>query len=339
MQGVSLRRVAQGQPCAGMLVVRLHYSADPERWTPDEVAKLRASYASEARFRRELEIEYEALEGELLYPEFARERNVVEPFDVSDPERWTIWMALDPHPRTAHAMAWEAVNKHGDRALCGELWPEFGTAYGPTDGVRWKTRDYAQAIQLFESDSELKPAPFEWARGKRLRIFRRFMDTFGKGANSDEGDEDYFEAYRKLGIELSHEAEKAGQSSQVVKLNFDSALKGQDNLSKAYDAIGRALAARVDKSGSRQAPQMVVFEGCYEAIDEFENVRYPKTKKRPGDDFGVEAGAGQESGEKVVTFQKHVLDCLAYIETARPKFIQPGRRRSTFQPIYESTAY
>src|SRR5271154_2713107 len=129
MQGVSLRRVPQGQPGAGMAVLRLHYSADPERWSPEMVAKLRATYTSDARWNREMEIAYEALEGELLYPEFSRDRNLCQPFDVSDPNYWTLWMALDPHPRTAHAMVWEAFNKHDDRVVCGELWPEFGTRY------------------------------------------------------------------------------------------------------------------------------------------------------------------------------------------------------------------
>ena len=85
MQGVSLRRVPEGQPGAGMAVLRLHYSADPERWSEEQVRRLRGTYTSDARWRREMEVEYEALEGELLYPEFSRDRNSCEPFDVSDP--------------------------------------------------------------------------------------------------------------------------------------------------------------------------------------------------------------------------------------------------------------
>lgn len=340
MQGVSLRRIRDGQPGAGMAVVRLHYSSDPERWNPENVAALRATYTSDARWRREMECEYEALEGELLYPEFRRDTNCCAPFDVSDPSYWTIWMACDPHPRTAHAMVWEAFNKHHDRVVCGELWPEFGTRYGPNDGVRWKTKDYADAIQLFESDSELKPSPFIWSRGKRLRVFRRIMDTFGKAANSDEGDgEDYFETYRRLGVEMSKKAELMKRPSERVNLSFDAALKGHDNLAKAYDAIGRALAVRKDASGYEVPPSLRVFEDCYETIDECENVRYPKTKKKPGDDFGLDGGAGQAAGETVVTFQRHALDCLAYIETARPKFVMPKRQTGEWEPLDKDTGY
>jgi hypothetical protein len=332
--GVTLRRVPPGNPGAGLAVLRLHYSADPERWTPQYVASLRGTYTSDARWRREMEIEAQALEGELLYPEFQRQYNVCESFDVSDRSKWTIWMGLDPHPRTAHAMAWRAYSGRGDQVICGEAWPEFGTRFGPTDGVRYKIRDYAELIQLFESDSEQKPSPFIWARGKRLKVHRRIMDTYGKAIDADEEhDEDYFEKYRKIGMELSLEAIKRGRPEEQVRLNFDPALKGHENLAKAYDGIGQALATRVDSRGKPVAPILRVFEECTECIDEFENVRYPRTKKKPGDDFGVDVGAGSEGGEKILTFQKHVLDCIAYIETARAGFVMPSR---SYGPVYEN---
>jgi hypothetical protein len=308
MQGVTVKRLPEGVSNAGTAVLRIHYSSDPT-FTHEKLTWLRSKYTSEARWRREMEIEALALEGELLYPQFNRERNLCKPFDVSDPEYWTIWMALDPHPRTAHAMAWEAFSARHDRVVCGELWPEFGTPNGPQDGVRWTTRDYAETIKMLESDSEWKPSPFKWARGKKLRIARRYMDTFGAAANSDEG-EDYFETYRKLGIELK------------INLAFQPALKGHDNLAKAQDAIARSLMA------SQQGPPMMrVFDDCYELTDEFENVRYPEgTPERPSD-------------EKVLTYRKHVIDCLHYIETARPGFILPRAHRNTFVPINPEVGY
>jgi hypothetical protein len=276
---------------------------------------LRSKYTSEARFRREMEIEYEALEGELLYPEFHRERNLCEPFDCSDRDRWTIYMALDPHPRTAHAMVWEAFNKHGDRAVCGEFWPEFGTTYGPTDGVRWHTREYAEWIQFFESDSAEKPEPFRWARGKRLVVSRRYMDTFGSAANSDEG-EDYFETYRRLGAELTKL--HLNDASMTLNLNFTPALKGHDNLAKAQDSIARALMPQQRAGENDGPPRMRVFNNLLELIDEFENVRFPEgAPERPVD-------------ERPITYQKHCLDCLHYIETDRPYF--RGTPRKWYPP-------
>ena len=239
-----------------------------------------------------MEIQALAIEGELLYPQFNRERNICQPFDVSDPEYWTLYMALDPHPRTAHAMVWEAFNKYRDRVVVGEMWPEWGTRYGPTNGVRWSTRDYAEAIKLFESDSEYKPSPFLWAKGKKLHVGgRRFMDTFGSGANSDEG-EDFFETYRRLGNELN------------INLNFQPALKGHNNLAKAQDSIARALMPTL-----QGPPILKIFADCDELIEELENVRFPEgDPERPSD-------------ERPLTYRKHVIDCVHYIETARPGFI------------------
>ena len=311
MSGMSLRRIPAGLPGAGIPVFRLHYTADPTM-TAQKVAEVRRKYTSEARFRREMEIEYESLEGELLYPQFNRERNLCDPFDVSDPEYWTIWMALDPHPRTAMGLLWEAFSKYGDSVTCGELWPEFGTKMGPTDGNRWMTRDYAEAIQFFESDSQYKPAPFLWARGKRLKVFRRVMDTFGAAANSDEG-EDYFQTYLRLGRELTGDAEKRGKASERVHLYFEPALKGQNNLAKAQDSIARRL-----MPSAQGPPRERIFRDCYEIIDEYENVRFPEgDPERPAD-------------ERPITYRKHLLDCRAYIETARPGFVM--LRHAVSQP-------
>ena len=292
MQGVSIRRIPAGRPGANIPVVKLLYTADPTM-TEERVAILRGKYTSEARWRREMLVEYTALEGELLYPEFNRERNLVDPFDCSDRDRWTIYMALDPHPRTAHAMVWEAFNKHGDCVVVGDFWGEFGTAFGPTDGIRWHTREYAEWIQFFESDSNEKPEPFRWARGKRLFVHRRFMDTFGSAANSDEG-EDYFETYRRLGHELTRAS--INNASMAVDLNFTPALKGHDNLAKAQDSIARKLMPQQNERGENiGAPRMRIFNNLFELIDEFQNVRFP------------EGEAERASDERPISYQKHEL--------------------------------
>ena len=213
-------------------------------------------------------------------------------------------------------MAWEAFNKHGDRAVCGEFWPEFGTTFGPTDGVRWHTREYAEWIQFFESDSQDKPDPFRWARGKRLFIARRYMDTFGKAANSDEG-EDYFETYRRLGYELTKAS--INNASMAVNLNFTSALKGHDNLAKAQDSIARALMPKQNQAGENiEPPAMHIFNTLTELIDEMEMVRFP------------EGEAETLKDERPITYQKHVIDCLHYIETDRPHFRM--QRRDKYPP-------
>jgi hypothetical protein len=272
--------------------------------TPERVALLRSGYSSDARFRRENEIAYEALEGELLYPEFHRDLAVCEPFDVSDPEAWTIYHACDPHGRTPHAFVWESFNKHGDRAVCGELWTgRDHPAERPT------VKQYCALLEWIESDSYNKPMSFDWAQGKKLHIHYRVMDTHGSAVNCDEG-KDYFDNYARHCFQ------------------YFSALKGEVRLAVARDSIGNALLPLeiTTASGKSIRSRMRVFEGCVETIDEFERVRYPEgDPERPAD-------------EKPMTYRKHVLDGLHYIETARPRFVLPKwlRRRNSREPRYSS---
>lgn len=294
MLGISKRRIPAGSPGAGVVVLRVHYSADPTM-TPEKVAGLKSTYTSPARWEREMEIAYEALEGQRFIPEFKREVNVCPSFDVSNPEYWTMYMACDPHPRTPHAFAWRAFNKYGDHVVCGELWP----------GQHYSVAEYSDAVDLFESDSERKPTPFEWANGKKLTIQARYMDTFGKGANSDEGP-NYFETYGKYG------------------LFFQPANKSQSELADARDEIGRQLLPIEIRSNEQiiWRPRMNIFENCHECINEMERVRYP------------EGEAERPSHEKPLTYRKHVIDCVIYIQSARPRFIPPRRQGSNFEPIY-----
>ena len=184
--------------------------------------------------------------------------------------------------------------------------------------------DSVLRIRLME-----KTEPFHWARGKRLHVYRRFMDTYGAATNSDEGDgEDYFETYRRIGNELTAEAVKLNKGSFKIDLTFDHALKGHNNLAKAQDSIAKALMPQRDEQGRNIGPcRMRIFNNLYETIDEFENVRFPKSKARIGDDFTAEQAAKREADEKVVTYQKHCLDCQHYIETGRPEFRMLKRER------------
>lgn len=304
-RGLSLRRIPTDKPGANIPVFRLHYSADPSM-TGEKLLKLRSTYTSDARWRREMEVEYEALEGELLYPEWNRELNVCEPFDVSDTDDWTIWHACDPHGRTPHAFVWEAFNKHGDRVVCGEVWT--GRRF---PGQRFTVAQYAHVIKWIESDSEDKPAAFRWAKGKKLKVYYRTMDTHGAAVNSEMG-KDFFESYRE------HD------------LDYWPALKGEVRLAAARDSIGAALlpvTLTPPDGQSYKQGRMRVFDECVETIDEFERVRYPEGEpERPTD-------------ERPMTYRKHCLDGLHYIETASPCFALQRRVASTFTPIYENIGY
>lgn len=216
-------------------------------------------------------------------------------------------MGADPHGRTAHCFAWEAFHKNGiDRVICGELWP--GRHF---PGQSFTVAQYACAIEAIESDSVDKPSWFEWARGKKLKVYNRYMDTHGAAVNSDEG-KDFFETYRKY------------------DLYFVPALKGEARLAVARDSIGNALLPLTCTPASGEQYRqgaLRVFDGCAETISEFERVRYPEGEpERPAD-------------ERPMTYRKHALDCLHYIETANASFVLQRPLKDTWTPIYESVGY
>lgn len=306
VRGLSLRRIPADKPAANIPVFRLHYTADPSM-TGDKLLKLRASYTSDARWRREMEVEAMALEGELLYPEFNRELNVCEAFDVSDIDTWTIYMGCDPHGRTPHAFVWGAFHKNGvDRVVCGEVWPGR-----QAPGQQFTVPQYAHVVKWIESDATDKPRCFEWANGKPLKVYYRTMDTHGAAVNSDMG-KDFFESYR------------------LHDLHFWPALKGEARLATARDSIGNALlplTCTPSNGESFKQGALRVFDGCIETISEFERVRYPEGEpERPAD-------------ERPMTYRKHCLDCLAYIETASPGFALQRPVKSTWEPIYPAIGY
>lgn len=65
MNGLNLKK----NPYNGFNVVRLHYTADPEKATKEWFEKTRKGY-SEAAWRKEYEIDFEVLSGTLVYPEY-----------------------------------------------------------------------------------------------------------------------------------------------------------------------------------------------------------------------------------------------------------------------------
>src|ERR1017187_4996264 len=107
----------------GTEIMRVHYSADPTM-IPSKILDWRERSPNDAIWQREMEIEWEALEGERLFPEYSSDYNDCEAFEVWDPEYWTMYHACDPHGRTPNSFLWVAANKNADWVICGELWAQ-----------------------------------------------------------------------------------------------------------------------------------------------------------------------------------------------------------------------
>ena len=225
MKGLSIRTTS-----LGFRVLRLHYTCDPEKDPATEHGKRWYEEARrgmpDARFRQEYELDYGALSGQLVFPTFEETLHVVPDRFPIDPEYSTVWMACDPHPRTAHAFLWLAVNKEGDMAVVWSWWPEERH-----EREALVTKDYAKNLKTIEESSlGLKP-------------YHQLMDGSGRSFNATE-ELSYFDAYRNEDV------------------YFNPAKKNRDL--SGYDLINEALKPRdyTIENKTEQWPRLTIWKGC-----------------------------------------------------------------------------
>ena len=100
----------------GFYVAQIHYSADPNKDPDTEEGRRWLNEAkrgmSEAAFRKEYEIDWFALSGELIFPEFDKNVHLIEPFEI--PKHWPIYQGIDHGVRNPTAVIWAAVSPDND---------------------------------------------------------------------------------------------------------------------------------------------------------------------------------------------------------------------------------
>lgn len=291
--GLTLSRTGQG-----WAVPRAHYAADPSL-TPATVDALRAASPTPARWRQEMEIVPDALEGQLVYPEFSPAIHVID--DDQIPRRLTRYMAIDPHPRTPHAMLWTGVDSWGDVWVYRELWPSvaYARTQNPRDDEReneFTTKEYAETIAHLEGCSlewrrehtDLESAVLRMPDRGGERIVCRYMDVAGKGFKvSAEGAafESYATRYAKYGITCA----------DPIRWH-----------SKGEDAIRDLLRCRRHEVYG-DWPRIHIARSCRELILEISRHKYAPMR----------GGGEKELPQSGSAVRTHLLDCLRYLATAQ----------------------
>ena len=295
--------VNAGRTPKGHFVIRLHYSADPTL-TPEAIEEIRRKQPSEAHWRKEYEIEPYALQGSLVYPSFDEKAHVLPDEQVVyvDPvkrikRRGTLYMALDPHPRTPHAGIWVLIDRWSDWYVYRDMWPS--AAYGQSWNIRdenaddpWMVWQYADAIAQQEGnaiDWRNAETDREYGKYKKLPlgedICERYMDQAGKGFYDKGENRSMWNAYYEYGIECTepYKVHKPGE-----------------------DAI-RALLEPRKHSLLGTWPRLHIAASCRELILEFKRHRYKKMRR-----INDEKDIHQDGVEA----RTHLLDCLRYLATA-----------------------
>ena len=284
-------------------------------YTPQRAAQKRKDIGSEGLWQREMMGNPRAMQGTLVFPEFNRASHVIPAKEV--PRELTVYCAIDPHPRTPHAVLWLGVDKFGDYYVYRELWPSI--AYGILRKVRddesenqYPIWQYAETIATLEGNE----IEWQWERGGGMmsqeknrrggryvqrsfgeRIVYRLMDQAGKAfraSGEGEATETYNERYRKFGVYCQdpYKRHEAG-----------------------VDAIRDALKMRPYNGGLR--PRLMIADSCLEMIVEFENFRFVSNSV----DKNMEK---EDQNQRTIEFRTHLIDCLRYILATRggPRFNQ-----------------
>lgn len=295
--GVTLKRTKDGKA-----VLRLHYDADPDL-TPQRVKAMRSKYSSDAMWRKEMEIEYGALGGSLIYPEFKYDLHVVP--DSHVPTRGCRYMALDPHPRTPHCSLWVLIDEWSDWWIYRELWPSI--VYGESRRLTDQDIENSYPIKFYaEAIAQLEGNEIEWRNAetdKEYGIFRnhprgekmvfRLMDQAGKGFRASgeaETLETYSTRYARYGLHF-RDPKKAHQSGE--------------------DAVRELLKPR-SHDAKGQWPKLHIAESCVELIMEFGLYKYRVTTR-----LNDEKDLKQQATEA----RCHALDCLRYLANSQAQYI------------------
>ena len=282
MKGIS-KRVTK----LGFHVLRLHFSADTDKDPATEAGKKWYEEArrgmSEPRWRQEYELDYGAMGGQLVFPEFEETLHVVDhslPFDTA---AWTVWLACDPHPRTPHAFVWLGVNRYGEMKVGWSYWPQ-------NTETRLTVTDYAESLKSVHSSSlGLKP-------------YKKLMDVAAKGMNASE-ERSYFDAYRDAG------------------LVFIAAKKNRDFT--GYELINEALKPTSYMVGDKEVmrPRLTIMRGCGdndELVYQLKSLRYREWKGTVTDKDAPEEP--QDKRRHLIDCVSYILlDKPRFIEKRRPQ--------------------
>lgn len=297
VRGLSIRRTDKGIP-----VIKVEVWADPTM-NDQKLSWLRSRYTSDALWRQEVLIDYEARSGALVYPEFDESIHVVPHSRI--PLRGTRFMSIDPHPRTPHAFLWVLIDQWSDWWIYRELWPSmaYGTGKQVTDSDQEKQytiKEYAETIAYCErNEIHIERGLTDREYGKYIRkyggeyIVTRFMDQAGKGFKaSDEASllESYAKRYAKYGIRCA-DPKKSHESGE--------------------DAIHALLKPRQHDTYG-QWPRLHISDRCPELIWELRNHRFQITHTLSPDKDLKQAVSKQRC---------HMADNLRYLATSSARFI------------------
>jgi len=298
----------------GIHVLRLHYSADPEK-TAEWAAAQKSAMTNPADYEQEYEINFSAKLGTLIY-QLHDEATLETSFPI--PKDWSRYFALDPHPVVPHAALWAAVDPWGDAWIYRELWPSRISGQPgsvPEDDNRFTIKQYVETAQWLESEENPENAHLKAAED----IFRRVIDyaarSMGQGFSDENPQYNFQDRFEELG----------GWS-------FEDCIK---DLSVGYEAVNEWLKPRdveQDDGSFRPKSRLHIFQDrCPELIHELHSNRFQQLTPALAE--------RHDPTGKPMAKRNHLTDCLRYLCMSGLDFIPNRKLRSTWKPISKGVNY
>lgn len=292
-----MKGITVSQSALGWTIIRAHYSAsirkDPS--TPQGAEWYRNAHkgVSDRDWRKEHEIDFSALGGQLWFPEYDEKIHLVPAGNLEhtkDP--WTLYNGCDPHSRRPHALVWLVINRAGQMKVVWSHYAEEANAKREASHKgRLNISDYAKIIRGIE---------------KRIGqpAWERVMDVAGVAMDAEE-DVNYFQRYADLDL-VFREGKKNRQW-------------------QSYSLLAKALEPKrwLGEDGP-MAPTLTILEGNGDnnrLARQIQQCRYREHRSVMPD-----RNAPEEPQEK----ERDLIDALGYILMFEPYFVDQAAKLTPF---------
>ena len=179
----------------------------------------------------------------LRFKQFSRPIHVIKPFDI-DFKKWSVYHALDTHPRNEDAGTWIAINEKGTKIVVDEF---YANCQGGTEELARRLKE----------------------KNENYRIVRKILEpaAFNEDQHADVREETLAIKLSKLG----HNYLKAPKQRNASDKRIEDALTyTKVNLNGVEEFI--------------KAPELYVFDTCARTIFELEHYRWAEWKGKTAED-------------------------------------------------------
>ncbi len=296
----------------GIRILRLHYSADPDK-TAEWAAKQKAAMTNVADYEQEYEINFSAKLGTLVY-QLHEEATLENSFPI--PSDWTRYCILDPHPVVPHAWLWIAMDKWGDGWAYRELWPS--KIYGlrgnpPEDDNRFSIKQYVETVEWLEGEENPEN------EGKAEDIYQRIIDYAARAMGQG-----FFDEQPEYNFQKRYEDLTGWRFADCIKDN-----------TAGPEAVNAWLKPRdVEQSDGTFKPKskLHIFQDrCPELIHELKTNRFQQLTP-------IMAERSDPSG-KPQAKRNHLSDDLKYWAMSNPEYVPHVKLKSNWTPIAAGVNY